>query len=72
MKGGVAVSSRLDAPAALTSIQKQVRKDLKGQGQGGCGGGGVSVQCRAVCVFVCVCVWFICRSSPAGWQADCL
>lgn len=62
---GVAVSSWLDAPAALTSIQKQVRKDLKGQGQG-CGG--VSVQHRAVGV----CVWFICCSSPAGWLADCL
>lgn len=38
---GVVVSSWLDTPAAPTSIQKQVRRDLKGQGQG-CGVGGVS------------------------------
>lgn len=29
---GVSVSSRPDTPAALTSIQKQVKEDLKGQG----------------------------------------
>lgn len=44
---GVEVSLWLDAPAALTSIQKQVSKDLTGQGHG-VGGWGVSLQCGAV------------------------
>lgn len=49
---GVEVSLWLDAPAALTSIQKQVSKDLTGQGQGGGGCGGY--QC-SVELWVCVC-----------------
>lgn len=68
--GGVEVSSWLDAPAALTSIQKQVSEDLTGQGQGG--GGGVSLQCGAVGVravhplftprwlTVCICCLCVC------------
>ena len=43
-------------PAALTSIQKEVRKDLRGQGQGCVGvGGGVSAGRELLCVCVCVC-----------------
>lgn len=48
---GVEVSLWLDAPAALTSIQKQVSKDLMGQGQGGGVAGGISaaLSCGCVC-----------------------
>lgn len=60
---GVGVSSWLDAPAALTSIQKQVSKDLTGQGQGVGGGYHCSVE-------LWVCVRFICCPHPAGWLAD--